>query len=451
MTFSMIRPLFGPMFSRDACRIQTAPPCRNKARIVKNLTPDQQTPDWADLGPAFGDELRAFRREMHADPEVGLRLPRTQARVLEALRGLNLEITLGASTTSVIAVLRGGGTDARVGHRPTVLLRGDMDALPLTENTGLPFASKNGAMHACGHDLHTAGLVGAAQLLSASQGQLQGDIIFMFQPGEEGHGGAQIMIEEGALTVAGQIPIAAYGVHVAPNEPLGQFTTRPGSYMAAFAELAVDVIGRGGHGSRPFQTLDPVHVAAEMVGSLQAFITRRFDVFDPVVLTVGQFHAGTAANVIPDRAEFRAGVRSFSSTVEARLAKELPDLVRGLAKAHQLSAEVNFTPRMPATINNATEATFWADTVRTVFGNDRFKLLPFPKAGSEDFSEVLTRVPGAFGHLGAGSSDIDPVDWAPLHSNCALFDDTILEDQARFLATLAWERINTAKHENQVI
>ncbi|MGM0930416.1 MAG: M20 metallopeptidase family protein [Actinomycetota bacterium] len=387
--------------------------------------------------PSLGNDLIAFRREMHADPEIGLHLPRTQARVLEALQGLDLEITLGTATTSVVAVLRGGGTALPIGTRPTVLLRGDMDALPVTEKTGVPFASRNGAMHACGHDLHTSGLIGAARLLTAVRDELPGDVLFMFQPGEEGHNGARVMLDEGVLTAAGTRPLAAYGVHMASDAPAGVFTTRPGSYMAAFGELNVKVLGRGGHGSRPFQTLDPVQVAAEMVGSLQTFITRRFNVFDPVILTVGEFHGGTAANVIPDSAEFKAGVRSFSPTVEARLIKELPELIRGLATAHQLTAEVSFTPKLPATINNDTEAGFWGQTAITLFGEERFELLPFPKAGSEDFSRVLMEIPGAFGHLGAGSPEIDPAEWAPIHSPRAVFDDSVLEDQARFLAGLA--------------
>jgi amidohydrolase len=391
--------------------------------------------------PSFHSDLVAFRREMHADPEVGLDLPRTQARVLEALRGLDLEVSVGTATTSVTAVLRGGAAAAPHGSRPTVLLRGDMDALPVQEKSGVPFASKNGAMHACGHDLHTAGLVGAARALAAVRDQLPGDVIFMFQPGEEGYNGAQVMLDEGVLSAAGSPVIGAYGVHMASDAPAGIFTTRPGSYMAAFGELAVEVIGRGGHGSRPFQTLDPVQTAAEMVGALQTFITRRFNVFDPVILTVGKFNGGTAANVIPDSASFTAGVRSFSPAVGARLEKELPELIRGLAAAHQLRATVSFTPKLPATINNEQEADFWAQTASALFGDDRFETLPFPKAGSEDFSRVLMEVPGAFGHIGAGSPDIDPQEWAPIHSPRALFDDTVLSDQALFLASLAAGRL----------
>ena len=415
------------------------------------MTSTIATPTPADvIGEALGKDtslacdLVAFRREMHADPELGLELPRTQGRVLEALRGLDLEITLGKKSTSVVAVLRGGLPPAFGTAKRSVLLRGDMDGLPITEKTGVAFASANGAMHACGHDLHTAGLIGAAKLLHAVRDQLPGDVIFMFQPGEEGHGGAEIMIAEGVLDAAGPRPIAAYGVHMASDAPAGLFTTRPGSYMAAMGELQVEVQGRGGHGSRPFQTLDPVQVAAEMVGALQTFVTRRFNVFDPVILTVGKFQGGTAVNIIPDTASFTAGVRSFSPSVGKRLQKELPDMLRRLAEAHQLTANVSFTPKLPATINDNDEAMFWEQTATSLYGEDRFELLAHPKAGSEDFSCVLLQVPGAFGHLGAGSTDMDPKDWAPIHSARAVFDDSVLPDQARFLATLALHRLRAA-------
>ncbi|MER5393127.1 M20 family metallopeptidase [Saccharopolyspora sp. NPDC002686] len=392
-------------------------------------------------------DLIALRRELHQVPEIGLDLPRTQGLVLEALRGLDLEISTGTNATSVTAVLRGGSGTS---HRPSVLLRGDMDALPLSERTGLPFASRNGAMHACGHDLHVAGLVGAARLLSAARAQLEGDVIFMFQPGEEGFDGAQLMIDEGVLDAAGSRPCGAYGLHVTSDAPAGLFTNRPGSYMAAFCQLDVVVNGRGGHGSRPFQTRDPIQVGAEIIGAVQTYITRRFNVFDPVVLTVGEFHGGTAPNVIPDSAEFKAGIRCFSPEVEDRLERELPDLVNGIAEAHGLSATAKFQRVLPATINDPHHAEFWASTAKDLFGENRFETLPHPKTGSEDFSRVLDEIPGSYGHLGVGPADIAPEDWAPLHSSRAVFDDTVLPDHARFLATLAERRLATEAAERPI-
>jgi amidohydrolase len=259
---------------------------------------------------AFDDELVALRRRLHQVPEIGLDLPRTQAVVLEALTGLDLEISTGDSLSSVVAVLRGAATDA--GDR-VVLLRGDMDALPVVETSGESFAATGETMHACGHDLHTAGLIGAARLLSERRSELRGDVVFMFQPGEEGSDGAGVMIAEGVLDAAGRRADAAYGLHVFANMlPLGRVTSRPGPLMAASSGLYVTVRGAGGHGSRPHAAADPIVVAAEMVTALQTMATRQFDVFDPVVVTVGSFHAGTRPNIIPETATFEATVRTLS-------------------------------------------------------------------------------------------------------------------------------------------
>src|SRR5215475_14791267 len=270
-----------------------------------------------DDAEAMAPELAGLRRAIHREPEIGLDLPGTQRKVLAALDGLPLEISLGTALSSVTAVLRGGraaapGGDAQGG--PVVLLRGDMDALPVTERTGLDYASQTeGVMHACGHDLHTAMQAGAARLLAARQRELPGTVVFMFQPGEEGHAGARHMIAEGVLDAAGQRPAAAYALHVASADwPAGVISTRPGPMLAAAEVLAVTVHGHGGHGSEPHHAADPIPAACEMVTALQTLVTRRFDVFDPVVITVGSFHAGTTDNVIPDDATFLATVRSFS-------------------------------------------------------------------------------------------------------------------------------------------
>src|SRR5258708_24127030 len=261
-----------------------------------------------DDAAAMSSEVTELRHCIHAEPEIGLDLPKTQRKVLDALDGLPLEITCGQKLSSVSAVLRG----AQPGK--TVLLRGDMDALPVTERTAVPYASTvAGAMHACGHDLHTAMLAGAAKLLSARQQELAGNIIFMFQPGEEGPGGARIMLAEGVLGAAGDRPVAAYALHVASGLlPCGLVASRPGTILAAADTLHVTVHGRGGHGAQPHLAADPVPVACEIVLALQTVVTRQFDAFDPVVVTVGTFHAGTADNVIPDDAHFVATIRSFS-------------------------------------------------------------------------------------------------------------------------------------------
>src|SRR3954447_22076830 len=289
----------------------------------------------ADDAQALASDLTRLRHTLHEHPEVGLDLPVTQRTVLEAIDGLGLEVSTGERVSSVTAVLRGG----RPG--PAVLLRGDMDALPVTEATGLDYASKvDGAMHACGHDLHTAMLVGAARLLAAHRDALAGDVVFMFQPGEEGLDGARYMVEEGVLDAAGPRVSSAYGMHVmAAMNPRGQFTTRPGTLMAASDELRVTVRGAGGHGSAPHLGRDPIAVAAQLVGDLQTLVTRRFDVFDPVVLTVGMFHAGTKRNIIPDEAVFQATVRTFSAEARELMRTASVQLCESVAAGYGLEAE----------------------------------------------------------------------------------------------------------------
>jgi amidohydrolase len=384
---------------------------------------------------AMQDDLVALRRELHQIPEIGLDLPKTQEKVLSALDGLPLEISTGTALSSVTGVLRGGKPG------PVVLLRGDMDALPVTERSGEPFSSRHdGAMHACGHDLHTAGLVGAARLLAARQDELAGDIVFMFQPGEEGWDGAGHMLAEGLLDSAGRPIDAAYGLHVSSAvEPNGVFAARPGTLMAASGALKVRVVGRGGHGSAPFRSLDPVPAACEMVTALQTMVTRRFDVFDPVVITVGWFHAGTRRNVIPDDASFEATVRSFSAEAAEAVTATAVQLCENIATAHGLRAEVSMEGEYPVTVNNDAEHDFLADTVRDLFGEQRYHLMENPLTGSEDFSRVLDEIPGAYVFLGACRSD-DPSTAPNNHSPMAAFDDSVLADGATLLAELAIRR-----------
>jgi amidohydrolase len=386
---------------------------------------------------AIAGELTELRRAIHAEPEIGLDLPRTQEKVLAALDGLPVEVTRGRSLSGVTAVLRGGRPGA------TVLLRGDMDALPVTESTGLPYASRiRGAMHACGHDLHTAMLAGAARLLSARRDDLAGNVIFMFQPGEESYGGARLMISEGLLDAAGEPPVAAFALHVASSLlPLGLFSSRDGTMLASADTMEVTVKGRGGHGSQPHLAADPVPAACEMVIALQTLVTRRFDVFDPVVITVGSFHAGTASNVIPDEARFAATVRTFSAVARTAVMDAASALVRDIASAHGLSATAEFVDSYPVTVNNAAEVAFAERTVTGLFGRARFVRAPFPITGSEDFSYVLDQVPGAFIMLGACPPDADPATAPFNHSAAAVFDDAVLADGATLLAELALRRL----------
>lgn len=388
-----------------------------------------------DDARALRDGLVGLRRDLHRDPEIGLHLPRTQQRILDALEGLGLEIILGAGCTSVTAVLRGG----RPG--PAVLLRGDMDALPIVEQTGLDYASDNGAMHACGHDLHVAGLVGAARLLAARRDALPGSVVFMFQPGEEGYGGAKVMVEEGVLDAAGERVVAAYGVHVATGA-YGLFETKPGVLMAGSNNLDVTVHGRGGHGSQPHTSVDPVPALLEIGTALQAMVTRRFSVFDPVVLSITKLQAGQAYNVIPAQASLGATVRTLSQASVETMIAETKRLADGIAAAHGCTAEVDFRVIYPVTVNDDAEAVFAGEVATDLFGEERFQPWSDPLMGSEDFSFVLEQVPGAFVFLGCTPPERDWETEPWNHSPVVLHDDAVLPDQAALLAELAWRRLH---------
>jgi amidohydrolase len=400
---------------------------------------------------AIAGTLAELRHAIHREPEIGLDLPLTQEKVLAALDGLPLEVSTGRKLSSVTAVLRGGaggGADGpRDGGRPSVLLRGDMDALPVTEATGLPYASRfDGVMHACGHDLHTAMLVGAARLLSERRAELPGDVIFMFQPGEEGHAGADKMIGEGVLDAAGERwPAAAYALHVSSTQlPCGVFTTKPGPMLAAADIIRVTVRGRGGHASQPHLAADPIVAACEMVTALQALVTRQFDVFDPVVITVGSFHAGTADNVIPDEAQFLGTARSYSAAARARLRDGTIGLVNHIAEAHGLTADAEYIEEYPVTVNDEAEANFARAVAAEMFGEGRSVPKLFPMTGAEDFSYVLQHVPGAFISLGACPPERDPQTAPSNHSAEAVFDDAVLADGAALYAELALRRLGAA-------
>ena len=373
-------------------------------------------------------DLVRLRHDLHRAPELGLQLPRTQERVLQWLEPLGYEISLGTDLTSVTAVLRGGAVDATAGERPAVLLRGDMDGLPLREKSGVEFASQTGdTMHACGHDLHTAMLAGAATLLAERRDSLAGDVVLMFQPGEEGWDGAGHMVREGVLEASGRKVDAAFGLHVMSSMgSTGVFTAKPGAVMSASDGLFVTVRGAGGHGSAPFAAKDPVTAAAEMVTALQVMVTRQFDVFDPVVISVGVLRAGTVRNIIPETAYFEATIRSFSNAAHDALQASVPALLQGIALAHGLEVDVEYRTEYPTTINTEAETHFASAAVRELFGTDSFTTMASPLAGSEDFSRVLNEVPGAFVFLSALTPGVDAAAAEYNHSPYARFDDSVL-------------------------
>lgn len=388
------------------------------------------------LAREIGPDLVALRRRLHQVPEIGLDLPRTQAIVLDALSGLALEITTGRALSSVTAVLRGRPDG------PVVLLRADMDALPVAEEAAVAYASTHhGAMHACGHDLHMAALVGAARILHARRGELEGDVVLMFQPGEEGPGGAEAMIREGVLEAAGRPVDAAYALHVSSSQhPLGQWYSRSGPVFAAADEVRVRVLGQGGHGSQPHRANDPVPAACEMVLALQAMVTRGFDVFDPVVVGVGRLAAGTKENIIPDTAEFDATVRSLSRAARAKVLTDVRQLVTGIAAAHGLRVEVDSPAGYPVTVNDPGEYDVARQTAVDLFGADRWTEMTKPELGAEDMAFVFERVPGAYLNLGA-CSERDYLRAPDNHSPRAVFDDSVLPDATAWLAEVAMRRL----------
>ena len=392
----------------------------------------------ADLAADVQDDLVHLRRALHQIPELGLTLPRTQEHVLAALDGLPLEISTGDSLSSVTAVLRGGSPGGR-----SVLLRGDMDALPVVERTDAPFAATGDTMHACGHDLHTAMLVGAARVLTAQRSALAGDVVFMFQPGEEGHDGARHMVSEGVLDAAGRRIDAAFAIHVTSSLlPAGQFASRTGTIMSAADTLRVTVRGAGGHGSAPHRAKDPIPAACEMVAALQTFVTRRFDVFDPVIVTVGSFHAGTLFNVIPDSASFEATVRSFSRLAHERLLAEITSVCTGIGTAYGLEVDAKIEELYPVTVNAGSQVDLARASVTEHHGDDRWTDLPNPLSGSEDFSRVLDEVPGVIVFLGATPADRDPATAPFNHSPEAAFDEAVMADGVTLYADFAMRALS---------
>ena len=396
--------------------------------------------DVQERAASLGGDLAELRHALHREPEVGLQLPGTQRKVLGALGGLPLEITTGGRLTSVTAVLRGG----RPG--PAVLLRADMDGLQIEEKADVPFRSRTGeAMHACGHDLHTAMLVGAAHLLAGCRDELPGSVVFMFQPGEEGCDGAGHMIAEGVLDTAGARPVAAYALHVMSRGwAHGTFATRPGPMLAASDALAVTVRGTGGHGSAPHLARDPVLAACEMTLALQAFLSRSVDPLEPAVLTVGSFHAGTRRNVIPETASFDATIRTFSPQVRDRVARDSVRVCEGIAAAHGLDVDAVYSQEYPVTVNAEPEAAFAGDTVAALFGPGRFEPMARPITGAEDFSRIIGEVPGAMVFLGAAPPGCDFTATPYNHSQYATFDDGVLSAGAALYAGLAMRRLAEA-------
>lgn len=377
--------------------------------------------DWTAIGAAQLDDVIALRRAIHAEPEIGLHCPLTTAKIKAAIAGLPLEIHDSRSTTGFVAILRG----SQGGNGRTVLLRGDMDALPMTEETGLPFASTiPGAMHACGHDAHTAMLVGAAKALSARKDDIPGTIVFMFQPGEEGHHGARWMIEDGLLDIAK--PDAAFALHITPNAPAEVFVGREGPLLASTDTVHATIRGRGGHAAMPHDARDPIPVACEIVTALQTFIARRIPVADPAVLTITQIHAGNSHNIIPDEAKMMGTLRTLSEQTRAAAREAFGRIAEGIAAAHDCVAEVSIDEGYPVTLCDPRATAMMRGIAGELSGEHGWSRMPAPMMGGEDFSYVLREVPGAMAFIGVAADGSDPRTNPPLHNTRMTIDEATL-------------------------
>lgn len=380
----------------------------------------------------------ALRRALHRHPELGLDLPRTRDAVLAALSDLPLQVYLGHSVSSVVAVLEGHSPG------PTVLLRGDMDALPMHEDTGLDFASAvDGTMHACGHDTHVAMLASAARLLAGRRNSFAGRVLFMFQPGEEGHHGARFMIDEGLLDRTGPAgrPDAAYALHISSTVPSGEVHTRPGPLMAAADSFTVTVRGRGGHASAPHDALDPVPAAAAMVGALQTALTRRVDTHQPAVLTIAHISAGTTNNVIPETAFMEGTLRTLSEATRTQMHEEIHRVCRHTALAHGCTADVVIDAGYSVTVNDEGATARVEAVTAAALGPGRAVSMTTPIMGAEDFSYVLAEVPGALAFLGGCPPGVLPHEAAPNHSNRVIFDEGAMPAGVAMYAGLALDSL----------
>ena len=376
--------------------------------------------DWGEAAAAELDDVVELRRAIHADPEIGLHCDRTTAKLRAAIAGLPLEIHESKSTSGFVAILRGGRNNGR-----TVLLRGDMDALPMEEDTGLPFASKvPGAMHACGHDAHSAMLVGAARALCARKDDLPGTVVFMFQPGEEGYHGARYMIEDGLLDIAR--PEAAFALHISPNAPAGTFVSRPGPLLASTDTLYATVRGRGGHAAMPHDTLDPIPVACEIVTALQTFLARRVPVSDPAVLTIAQINAGSAHNIVPQSCEMTGTLRTLSERTRELMRDAFTRIVENIAAAHGLVGEVRMESGYPVTMNDPRAYDLMQHQAVALGGDGAWQVMPAPMMGAEDFAYVLRDVPGAMAFIGVAADGSDPRTNPPLHNTKMTIDEATL-------------------------
>ncbi|CAA9410442.1 MAG: Peptidase M20D, amidohydrolase [uncultured Rubrobacteraceae bacterium] len=376
----------------------------------------------SEIEDEFGEKISALRRDIHREPELGFDTEKTAQKVLDALDGLPVEIQTGVAQNGIVATLRGEG------EGPVIGLRADMDALPITEETDLPFVSRvEGKMHACGHDGHTSMLVGAAHALSGMRDRLKGTVKFIFQPAEEGGGGGRVMVEEGVADDLDSI----FALHLWPGLPFGTAATKAGPIMAAADAFEIEVKGLGGHGAMPHLSADAVVIAAHVLTALQTVVSREVDPVEPAVLTVGEIGAGTAFNIIPERARLGGTVRTLNEDLRKRMPERIEAVARGVARGMRADAHLDYTFSYPVTRNDADAAGHALTVAEGLFGREAVQELANPSMGGEDFAYFLEKVPGAFVWLGVGEKV------SGLHTPQFVFDEGILPGGSALLTALA--------------
>lgn len=370
----------------------------------------------------FAEDMSAWRQHLHAHPELGFDCHETAAFVVEQLQGFGIsEIHTGIAQSGLVAIIDGQGDG------PTIGLRADMDALPITEETGLPYASTTtGRMHACGHDGHTTMLLGAARYLAETR-NFSGRVALIFQPAEEDGGGGGVMVDEGIMD---RFDIAqVYGIHNAPGVPEGQFFTAPGPLLAAVDTFDINIRGLGGHGATPHETRDPVVAALAIAQGIQTISSRNHYALDDLVISVTQIHAGSAENIVPETAYLGGTVRTFDPEVQKMVRRRMAQIVEGTGAAYDVAPELNYITCYPATVNDARKTAFAAQVAREIVGEDRVEANANREMGAEDFSYMLQARPGAFLFLGQG-------DGAGLHQAGYNFNDAVAPVGASFFARL---------------
>ncbi len=374
------------------------------------------------------DEVTGWRRHLHAMPETLYDVHRTAAFVEEKLREFGCdEVVSGIGRTGVVGIIRGNSGGNPDGG-PAIGLRADMDALPLTEITGKPWASQTpGKMHACGHDGHTAMLLGAAKYLAETRA-FAGSVAVIFQPAEEGGAGGKAMVDDGMMERFGISRV--FGMHNMPGLPVGHFAIRPGPIMAATAEFTVSVAGKGGHAAMPHATLDPLVAASQLVLALQTIVSRTVDPIDSAVVSVTKFHAGDAYNVIPQTAELAGTIRTLRNEVAEAIFTRMRAICDGIAAAAGVGIDLRIDVNYPVTRNDPEEAAFAADVARGIAGADAVDPAVLPVMGGEDFSYMLEARPGAFIFAGNGDS-------AGLHNPAYDFNDELIPHGISYWVRLA--------------